>query len=256
MHWTIWYIAELCLRRSAFPILLSLYRRDVDYSNDAFTKAANYVAHALAIPFFDIATKLATLPDAAKMFIDEVHPTPSGHEYYANNIIPIIESCLEHKFQPLHREFLFQEELHCLCASGESNIFERTGYAAPYFQVEGNQFKTINFPEQVFINGISYISGPRSGYIFIDIGDGKKRQVLTYDSFSYYERFSATMLTPLKTATLKISIDEKMPDIKLRKGQPDTSPRTAKVCHFFYSKRPVLEIINNARHAWTDSNIP
>lgn len=259
LHWTIWYSAELCLRRGATPLFLSLYRKDVNYLSDRFSEAAQLVAGELDIPFINVAREISEMNDVNAHLVDVVHVTNHITKIYVEKLIPVIQDCMSGKTcRRTQTTFLFKEEIRALRfaesqadTNGARLLFERTGYAVPVIQLRLGEYCSIQFQQVVEIAGFSFLSGPLTGYLNYNIGDGKNRRALTYDAHSYYERFAATKISPVLASSIRIEPDLEMPAVKLLKGITDTSERVAKICHVYYCQRPLAEIVADARPAWT-----
>lgn len=253
-YWPIWFMSEACLRMGATPILLSLYRQDVNYSSDSFGLAGRRVSELMGIPYFDLAMNIANQPDRNKYFIDEVHPSPKGDQWYTEQILPIIQNCIDGKYKIYYTDYIFERDalfIYLLSMySSKHQVFDKSGYITSYVELSENETFHVSFDASVEINAISYLMGPRTGYLSINCKSGESNRILAYDSYCYYERFHVKSIKPVLTESISIFVEPVIPNIELRKGERDNSSRVGKLCQLLCSIRPLEITIRDAQHAW------
>lgn len=235
-------VIRICQRQGIRLALLDLPRTDVDYADDWVTRLHAEEAARADIPCLRVAGR----PEDVW---DEVHPTETGKEHYADALVGLIAQARV----PAGDSGLLANvpEYDCLELDDRAppalgrKIFERGGDIVTMVQLDEDQSVAFDFGSLVTIRAVSYLMGPRTGYLELVV-DGRTFTALAYDGFCYYERLGVYSLDPravppgARGMRLTIRQLRGLPEVPLRKGDPYTGPRSGAVAHVFLERdRPV-----------------
>jgi len=243
------------LAHGALPILLHLYRSDVDPFDDPFTKICDVIAQRLGLPSINLAKAIAASDRVGRCFMDMVHPNAEGVAFYVDALLRALPPILGQLDAPrAPADPVLAGACDCiavaaLTAEARSGRFIRKGLGHDIVEITPDAPITLDLGAQHEVAGLAYITGPRSGVIRIAAGDDH-RAIIGQDVFSYYERLTTTHVAPLVARHLTISVAPEPPDVMPLKGVRNMEPRLAKLAHIFVTRGGWPAIAARAGHLW------
>lgn len=248
-YWQIRYPIEAVKRTGAIVLFVNFPRADVNYEDDIASTIIASICAETNCAYLDIASELYRDNAIKGILKDEVHVTPAGTQLYADRVEAAIRALPAEQTRVI--DILPSGRFGYVPISkviqGETEIFERTGFADKTVVIgEGNK-KIGELPDSCFIDGFLVVTGPRAGWINVDNNKGESRRFITYDKNSYYRRFIPQLLTPFFAESISIYSDNELPDIKLLKGVADVGSRENVVAGLLISDSPAPLIIKEMK---------
>ncbi|CAM2880907.1 hypothetical protein [Methylobacterium mesophilicum] len=231
--------------RRGLPVaFLNLHQGGVDYAAEPVAALLAEYRALYGIVCLDIAAPVAAAGagDITYLLKDGTHVAPAGAELYGTLVYAFMRApppgrAYVDRFRGLPARF---ESLPLRTLPGLECGFElrRNGIPLHFLEIpEGARVEIpLGRPRRVI--GLLVTYGPQAGTLTIrDPARGRTRAITAYDEFSYYMRsVYRTALFPA-ARSLTITQDSALPDIALRKGEPDRGPRLGRVSHVFFRRR-------------------
>ena len=225
-------------KRNLPVAFLNLYQGGVDYGTE---RVAGLLAEYRAldgIPSLDLAAQVAAAPDIADLLSDGTHVTPKGADFYGARVHAFLRDrplarAYAARFQKIPRRWM---SLPIRDLPGPACPFElrRNGIPLQFLELREGESADIPLGRWRRVIGTLITYGPNAGELtFCDSAGGPGRRVVAYDEFSYYTRSVFRTLTLPVLETLRVAQSAALPEIALRKGEPDRGPRLGRVSHVF-----------------------
>lgn len=222
--------------------LLNLYQGGVDYDVERVAGLIREYHALYAIPCLDIAAMVWTVGGQENTFLltDGTHVTKSGGDLYGAltyaflRAPPIRRDYIE-SFSRLPRRFA-SIPLQSLTTLNCSFELLRNGIPLRFLEIaEGTEIE-IDLGHICRVVGIMVTYGPTSGRMRFYDG-GIECTILAHDPFSYYTRSFMLPIYFKATRRFRVAQLAELPDIELRKGEPDLGPRLGRVSHVFHIRK-------------------
>lgn len=231
--------------RRGLPVaFLNLHQGGVDYRAEPVAGLLAEYRALYEIPSLDIATPVAAAGagDITYLLKDGTHVTPVGAELYGTLVYSFLRApppsdAYIARFRNLPVRF---ESLPLRTLPGLSCGFElrRNGIPLDFLEIPEDTRVAVPLGRPRDVIGLLVTYGPQAGTLTVqDPATGRARALVAYDEFSYYTRsmFRSVNLPAARALTIAQSAD--LPDIPLRKGDPDRGPRLGRVSHVFCRRR-------------------
>jgi hypothetical protein len=198
-------IVRKLLRMGSRPVLLHLYRSDVDWrASHPAIEASEGVAARYRVPLVDVASAWARRRDAPSRFLrDAVHLTRAGAEACADAIVEALTTATDPTVEaPLHADVydatLVREATPDLLSDPARAARRVFRFNYPVLDVEPDVDLVLEDVRGVV--GLVVVVGPDSGEVEIEDGE-RSRRVILFDEYCHYERlntivFSGTRADP------------------------------------------------------------
>ena len=168
------------------------------------------------------------------MLNDEVHPSWLGAEMYASRALDLIRRMRSRPDKPsavLDQRRRFDSTRVADQPSADRRTFRRHGYVADYALLKEGQTLEVNFSEPRQLMGFAALIGPRSGHLTVT--SDTQRDMIFYDQHSYYERMMTTVQDLGCVDRISFTLENKIPDIPLAKGEPNLDSRQMGLFYIF-----------------------
>lgn len=216
------YILREIRRVGAAPVIVDLPREDVNYENDWVTRIHSSLSKALGISHINVTYLLKN--DIKSYLRDGIHTNQIGAKSFGAIIYREIQRGLIRKsdlFESFKFPFDDSDKLYLLDVDPKERKFSfaRSGFSQDFISLGESEFIEFCVPDGYRAVGLSFLMGPRSGYIAIK-NIKHKKEILTRDQFSYYTRLGVQYFSPLTfTEKVEILTINKAVDVKLLKGE-------------------------------------
>lgn len=218
--------------------LLNLYQGGIDYDDERVADLIQEYHALYAIPRLDIAAVVWAVGGQENTFLlaDGTHVTEAGGDLYgaltyAFLRTPPIRRDYVERFSKLPRRFA-SVALRSLPDLNCSFELLRNGIPLRFVEIAEGTEVEIDLGHIRRVLGLMVAYGPASGRMrFYDGGIGCT--ILAYDAFSYYTRSFMLPIYFKATRRFRITQLAGLPEIGLRKGEPDLGPRLGRVSHVF-----------------------
>lgn len=225
-------------RRNLPVAFLGLYQGGVDYRTEVVAGLLAEYRALHAIPYRDLAALVAAAPDIAALLGDGTHTTPAGADFYGAAVCAYLHE------EPPSRAYAVRfrkrpvrwVSLPVRTLPGPACPFElrRNGIPLHFLELREGESADIPLGRPRRVIGALVTYGPNAGELtFRDAAGGPARRVVAYDAFSYYTRSVFRTVTLPVLSTLRVAQSAALPEIALRKGEPDRGPRLGRVSHVF-----------------------
>ncbi len=239
-------MVEQVQRVGALPILLSLFRGGIDYTQDSYLSVCDAAARNLGALHCNLALPMHNErpEDGGYVYnMDGIHPTPETAAFYAEKIHAYLIERLDviRKRRVTPRTDIAKNYVAEFLADGRSvdttYAYDRYGFRASAVPVAANETMPLRRASDGFLHGVAYLCGPRTGILKLE---GAGVEIQTYDQFCYYERFSTWFSrTPLAGQDLTLVQASEMPEIELLKGEKNEEPRVGYPIAVLTTRRPL-----------------
>jgi hypothetical protein len=231
-------------RRDLPVAFLNLHQGGVAYGAEPVAGLLAEYRALYGIPFLDIAAPVAEAGagDITYLLKDGTHVTPAGAELYGTLVYSFLRApppgrAYIDRFRALPGRF---ESLPLRTLPGLTCGFElrRNGVQLQFLEIpeDGRAEIPLGHPRDVI--GLLVTYGPQAGTLTVeDPGTRRARGIVAYDEFSYYTRSVFRSLALPAARSLRLAQSAALPDIALRKGEPDRGPRLGRVSHVFCRRR-------------------
>ncbi|MGH1573667.1 SGNH/GDSL hydrolase family protein [Methylobacterium sp. P31] len=231
-------------RRDLPVAFLNLHQGGVDYAAEPVAGLLAEYRALYGIPCLDIASPVsaAGAGDITYLLKDGTHVSPAGAELYGTLVYSFLRApppgrAYLDRFRELPGRF---ESLPLRTLPGLTCGFALTRNGIPLHFLEipegGSAEIALGHPRDVIGMLVAY--GPQAGTLTVeDPATGRVRGIVAYDEFSYYTRSVFRSLALPAARSLRIAQSAALPDIALRKGEPDRGPRLGRVSHVFCRRR-------------------
>jgi hypothetical protein len=231
-------------RRDLPVAFLNLHQGGVDYAAEPVAGLLAEYRALYGIPFLDIAAPVAAAGagDITYLLTDGTHVTPAGAELYGTLVYSFLRApppgrAYIARFRGLPGRF---ESLPLRTLPGLTCGFEmlRNGIPLHFLEIPEGATAEIPLGRPRDVIGALVTYGPRAGTLQVrDPRAGRSHRIVAYDAFSYYTRSVFRSVTLPAAQALTIAQSSEVPDIALRKGEPDPGPRLGRVSHVFCRRR-------------------
>jgi hypothetical protein len=228
-------------RQGCMPVVLELYRGEVDLRRDNIRHAVLSLNQHLAIPTLSLFESTRDRQaEAGDLLKDTVHTTDAGAFYYAQQVSHFLVKDVFPRFAPT-APFDLPDTCHCLLAAHSSaeglrQNFSRTGYTLECIKIMEGNFVDIPLPKPTAIIGCSYVMGPDAGELSVGVPDSPfMRSVITVDKYSYYHRVHSTVFEPIITQIVRVTQVGPRPEVTLSKGSFIPGATVGRIGHLIFS---------------------
>ena len=225
-------LVEQVQRAGALPVLLSLFRGGIDYTQDSFLSVCDAAAKNLGALHCNLALPmhLERPEDGGYVYnMDGIHPTPETAAFYADKVHAYLVERLDliRKRRVSPRTDIAKHYAADFLADGRSVDttygYDRYGFRASAVPLAANETMPLRRAPESFLHGVAFLCGPRTGVLKLE---GADVEIQTYDQFCYYERFSTWFSrAPLAGQDLTLVQAPELPEIELLKGEKSLEPR-------------------------------
>jgi len=231
--------------RRALPVaFLNLHQGGVDYGAEPVAGLLAEYRALYGIPSLDIAAPAAEAGagDITYLLTDGTHVTPAGAELYGTLVYSFLRApppgrAYIDRFRVLPGRF---ESLPLRTLPGLTCGYEsrRNGIPLQFLEIPEGGRAEIPLGHSRDVIGLLVTYGPQMGTLSVeDPATGRARAILAYDAFSYYTRSVFRSVRFPAARSLRVAQSADLPDIPLRKGEPDRGPRLGRVSHVFCRRR-------------------
>ena len=214
--------------------LINLYRDDFEHDYHIYDMLLEAIAARHNISVLDLGAGL--LRRSGKSFCksllnDFVHTNTKGSEFQAKQtwefIRDVVKADQKNATLPAPKHRARSISLNPYCREHPLRYFERSGLELYHGSLHPGEIWTINLPKGAELYGISYLSGPLTGRLIMNLHDIDKKIVIdTYDQWCYYLRYNFRQIDPAQACTtLTITQDPSQPATKLLKGEANFGSR-------------------------------
>ncbi|SFM04070.1 SGNH/GDSL hydrolase family protein [Methylobacterium pseudosasicola] len=231
-------------RRNLPVAFLNLHQGGVDYAAEPVAGLLGEYRALYGIPYLDLAAPMAAAGagDITYLLKDGTHVAPAGSELYGTLVYALMRA------PPPGRAYLDRflglpvrfESLPLRTLPGLECGFTlcRNGIPLHFLEIPEGESAEIPFGRPRHAIGALVTYGPQAGTLMVqDPATGRARAITAYDEFSYYTRSVFRDLAFPAAWSLRIAQSAVLPDIALRKGEPDPGPRLGRVSHIFFRRR-------------------
>lgn len=220
---------------------VNLFRDNFDYNYHVFDMLIESIAQRYDIRLLDLGRGLwvARGRDFCRSLLrDTVHTNESGATFQGVAVAGfILDFLLDRKYKnfkfPAPKRDRKAVDVFSMCEA--TCRFSRSGLICSPGVIEEMQSVDVDIAFSSTIFGFSYISGPRAGEIALDFQDGDRLVVPAFDEFCFYERYNFYRIRKnVPAGTVRVTQLSGIPDISLKKGSRDASPRIGKVLQLHY----------------------
>ncbi|MCJ2140371.1 SGNH/GDSL hydrolase family protein [Methylobacterium sp. E-066] len=228
-------------RRNLPVAFLNLHQGGVAYGAEPVAALLAEYRTLYSIPYLDIAAPVAA-GDSGYFLTDGTHVAPAGAELYGTLVYAFLRApppgrTYIDRFRRLPVRF---ESLPLRTLPGLDCGFtlRRNGIPLHFLEIPEGASVEIPFGRPRHVIGALVTYGPQAGTLTIrDPARGRARAITAYDEFSYYTRSVYRSAVFPTARSLTITQEASLPDIALRKGEPDRGPRLGRVSHVFFRRR-------------------
>ncbi|MDP4005811.1 hypothetical protein [Methylobacterium sp. NEAU K] len=231
-------------RRNLGVAFLNLHQGGVDYEAEGVAGLLAEYRALYGIPYLDLAAPVAAAGagDITYLLKDGTHVAPAGADLYGTLVYAFMRApppgrAYADWFRRLPGRF---ESLPLRTLPGLDCGFElrRNGIPLHFLEIPEGENVEIPLGRPRHVIGALVTYGPRAGTMMVqDPATGRARTIVAYDEFSYYTRSAFRTFTIPAACSLRIAQSAALPDIALRKGEPDLGPRLGRVSHVFCRRR-------------------
>lgn len=174
---------------------------------------------------------------AETLLRDNVHPTDEGRDYYADELLKLLDQVGTTKsdFDSLRAIKRF-DAIPVLDLSPSDAVFHgfaRTEFRTQVLSLPAEKSFRLPLPRKLNVTGLLVMMGPASGTLKITI-DENNTLLNCYDRHCYYERISGRILPPTLADEIVITQQPDAPAEKLLKGEKYLGARVGGVSHILY----------------------
>lgn len=235
---------ERVVKAGAKPAFLLLYRKGFENPKLRFNDVLRQRAEEFGYPVVDLAEgaiKQRGMEFIHSLLVDDVHTNAAGSEFHAEKAIEQLKDWLTDSTAP-QRTRAANQRRNSMATSPFSKtvgVFEKQDYKLEYSLIPEGKSLTIAplYPIRLF--ALTFLYGPKTGNIKITTDTGRPFTLQAYDDTSYYRRMGMRNVgAPMKGRLIRQITFEQLPgipDVKLRKGVVDPSPREGQIVdlHFY-----------------------
>ena len=231
-------------RRNLPVAFLNLHQGGVDYAAEPVARLLAEYRARYGIPFLDLAAPVAEAGagDITYLLTDGTHAAPAGTELYGTLVYAFMRApppghAYIDRFRGLPVRF---ESLALRTRPDLTCGFElrRNGIPLQFLEIPEGTGVEIPLGPARHVIGVLVTYGPVAGTLTIqDPATGRARALVAYDAFSYYTRSAYRSVTMPAARALRIAQSAALPEIALRKGEPNPGPRLGRVSHVFWRRR-------------------
>lgn len=244
-------LSQKAIHRGLKVIFLNLPRRDVNPFHDSISDHVRLSIGRTGAKFLDISA--LAYNHFSKDFMwqhfflrdgFDAHPTAENEEWLVDQAASKLADCLKipnENPHPLneHLPVLSSVEFSSI-STGETVEFTRHNFCITCLELKGGEEISLKFDE-TYICGISYLSWPRAGTIILR-GNDFDIDIQCFDQWSYYDRLSYKLFSPVKTGTLSVYQHSAIPSVALIKGVKSTEARIGLLATIFTTSNPYYDI--------------
>jgi hypothetical protein len=231
-------------RRNLPVAFLNLHQGGVDYAAEPVAGLLGAYRALYGIPYLDIAAPVAEAGagDITYLLKDGTHVAPAGAELYGTLVYALMRApppgrAYLDRFRGLPVRF---DSLPLRTLPGLECGFDlrRNGIPLHFLEIPEGASVEIPLGRPRHVIGLLVTYGPRAGTLTIrDPARGRTRAITAYDEVSYYTRSVYRSAVFPAARSLTITQEAALPDIALRKGEPDRGTRLGRVSHVFVRRR-------------------
>jgi len=240
------YLINKILHKGAKVGILDLPRSDVDITSDWVHDLHKTIAERFNIPWLSFDAHFdKSYRSNINLLRDEVHTTSEGSNVYAQFLVDNWDkfNCIDSftfinkKYAHVYSSIPANDLVPFLDDKQTSNyLFNRSGYEVNTQVITPKvELCYINSFEGMTIDGCSFLMGPQSGKIYLEIDGQKTFTIEAYDGFCYYTRLGCIKLPSTHFSKLKLSQCKEIPEVQLHKGDRDVGPRVGYIGDLFVS---------------------
>lgn len=226
----------------ARPALLLLHRDGLDPQRIRWNDLLRSYCEAHQIPLIDLAEGLIAdigIEGVHSLLRDNVHTTPEGSRVLSDRMLPGILAWLASEDPvPQLDAPEFVRKAHELAPHAvATDRFEGNNFAMNCAVLEGGESLSVQFARPLRAFGITFVYGPRSGTFSITLNGDHEFEFAGYDEFSFYRRIGMRSFGPPQgrwVSSIAIKQRSELPDVQLKAGNPDLSPRRGLVGSLLY----------------------
>lgn len=219
------YIVHRCQQHGAKAGFLNLYRSEIDQSQDFLHGITNQLAARTGAPVLDsVRIHGERGEDLSLLYPDGNHPSETGRKVLGNMIrnFALREEWPDQQYVACPDIFLKRRPTAII--PGGDISFERFGFDENLLSLPAGQPVEIELPEDFVISGAILLMGPRTGSVQFRYADQRHQRML-FDGFCYYPRLRHVHLGATAATSVAVTQSAELPDIPLKKGEPDMSER-------------------------------
>jgi hypothetical protein len=230
-------------RKAVSLAFINLYREGVIYENDALSHVIAEFCEEFSIPLLNLVPEIEFLKQKGELrsyLRDGIHTTNLGAELYGAAVADFLETCCRHRVKsrflelPISTKQLMPVSSPKAYGKSELTRFSRSFVNVDYVTIGEDALISFYFPVPLRIHGALFVTGPKAGWIkfaFPDIHYEIRR--LAYTETSYYRSISYFMLRQaIMSSQVDVLTESGLPDVVLRKGDPDLGPRETHLAGF------------------------
>ncbi|MGU3406961.1 SGNH/GDSL hydrolase family protein [Methylobacterium brachiatum] len=231
-------------RRNLPVAFLNLHQGGVDYAAEPVAGLLGAYRALYGIPYLDIAAPVAEAGagDITYLLKDGTHVAPAGAELYGTLVYALMRApppgrAYLDRFRGLPVRF---DSLPLRTLPGLECGFDlrRNGIPLHFLEIPEGVSVEIPLGRPRHVIGLLVTYGPRAGTLTIrDPARKRTRAITAYDEVSYYTRSVYRSAVFPAARSLTITQEAALPDIALRKGEPDRGARLGRVSHVFVRRR-------------------
>ena len=231
-------------RRNLPVAFLNLHQGGVDYTAEPVAGLLGEYRALYGIPYLDLAAPVAAAGagDITYLLKDGTHVAPAGAELYGTLVYALMRApppgrAYIDRFRgvPVRFEIL---PLRTLPGLECGFALHRNGLPLHFLEIPEGASVEIPLGRPRHVIGLLVTYGPRAGTLMVqDPATGRDRAITAYDAFSYYTRSVYRSAVFPAARSLTITQTAALPDVALRKGEPDRGPRLGRVSHIFFRRR-------------------
>jgi len=224
---TLDFLLRLCLDRGLKFGFLDLPRTDFEFRGDWVSDYHQAIAVRAQVPRVFVERR-------PEMLRDEVHPTDAGRRIFADALLSLLPDLAPLRLDPASLrptpgyDALFATDFTPPHLPRLSLV--RGGYRQDMVYIAQGRALTLDLQTPRVIRGFAALMGPRVGLFEIGI-NGTTFTHQMYNQFCYYQRLGAVLFGNINAnqryTTRWITFKQlpDLPDIALRKGEPDLGTR-------------------------------
>lgn len=218
------FIVSRCHSVKAKVAFLNLYRSDVDHENDTLNVCVRNIADQIGARVLDsLKQHESDGANISELYPDGNHPSLLGRKILGDMIDTFCrEDHKEQEFVSIPSEMIERRPTAITFSGNQS--FSRDGFNERLLPLRSERRTIVHFPEGFSLCAALMLMGPKTGSVRFEYA-GIERDAMVYDSFCYYQRLRQFHLPEKETNDLTLIQSASLPDIKLKKGEADTSKR-------------------------------